>query len=566
MIQSLLIKNIALINNTEIFFSSGLNVLSGETGAGKSVILESLNFVLGAKADKTLIRSGESECFVQAIFDVSNNKELLLIFNENDIDFEDNLIITRKYNTEGKNTVKVNGMSVTNTILKRITSKLVDIHGQSEHFYLLKNSNQLELIDKYGSEDIYILKNNIRRLFNKLKNILNELNDLGGNDQQRLIRLDILKYQINEIEQVDMKEDEDLSLDELKNKINHQEKILNSLNYLKDLISNENGICDLLRNAIKNIDNISHLNPAYQDISNRLSDCFTELSDISNSSSSLIDVFDSNEYDINTIEDRIEQIKNLKKKYGNDYNAIQQFQREAKNEIEKLENFNTIAENLLSEQELCKKQLYEYYQQLNKLRIKSAHDLSKQIVNELKELNMPNANFTVSFTDFPSYDNHTFSSANGDDCIEFLFSANKGEPLKPLSNIISGGEMSRFMLSLKAQTAKQNEISTFIFDEIDTGISGLVAKTVAEKFAKISKNVQIIAISHLPQISAMADNNLLITKNELNDKAITTVKKLNKDEKVDEIIRLIGGETTSSSAIKHAKELIENAEKYKKEI
>ena len=566
MLQSLLIKNIALINNTEIFFSSGLNVLSGETGAGKSVILESLNFVLGAKADKTLIRSGESECFVQAIFDVSNNKELLLIFNENDIDFEDNLIITRKYNTEGKNTVKVNGMSVTNTILKRITSKLVDIHGQSEHFYLLKNSNQLELIDKYGSEDIYILKNNIRTLFNKLKNILNELNDLGGNDQQRLIRLDILKYQINEIEQVDMKEDEDLSLDELKNKINHQEKILNSLNYLKDLISNENGICDLLRNAIKNIDNISHLNPAYQDISNRLSDCFTELSDISNSSSSLIDVFDSNEYDINTIEDRIERIKNLKKKYGNDYNAIQQFQREAKNEIEKLENFNTIAENLLSEQELYKKQLYEYYKQLNKLRIKSAHDLSKQIVNELKELNMPNANFTVSFTDFPSYDNHTFSSANGDDRIEFLFSANKGEPLKPLSNIISGGEMSRFMLSLKAQTAKQNEISTFIFDEIDTGISGLVAKTVAEKFAKISKNVQIIAISHLPQISAMADNNLLITKNELNDKAITTVKKLNKDEKVDEIIRLIGGETTSSSAIKHAKELIENAEKYKKEI
>lgn len=566
MLQLLSIKNVALIDSAEINFIQGLNVLSGETGAGKSVIIESLNFVLGAKADKTLIRSGQSECAVRAEFTI-DNCNINSICEEFDICIDDELlIITRKFNIDGKSVIKVNGVTVTVNMLKRLTSLLVDVHGQSEHFNLLKQTNQLALIDKFGDDEFIRLKNDVSLTYYNYKKILNDLHDLGGDDSQRLVRLDILNYQINEISNADLKDGEEQELLELKQKINNQEKIMNAFNCVKSVISSDGGVSDALSSAIRNFNNISQLNKQYSDLSMRLDQVMSELDDISEQIGDYSEELESFDLPIDSIEDRLDLIKNLNKKYGGDIDSVKQFLANAIREKEKLENFSQIAKELLDNKLIFERQLYDKYLKLSNSRKKIADTFYRNVLEELKTLGMSKAQFFVRFNDIPLFENCDFNSANGFDKVEFQFSANLGEPLKPLSMVISGGEMSRFMLSIKAQTAKYEDVSTFIFDEIDAGISGVVAKVVAEKFAKISQTVQLIAITHLPQISAMADNNLLITKNELTDKTITTVTSLSKDEKILEITRLLGGESTSESGRAHAVELINNAQKYKNSL
>ena len=302
----------------------------------------------------------------------------------------------------------------------------------------------------------------------------------------------------------------------------------------------------------------------YLELYERIESVYSEIDDISETASNLLDDFDVSEFNADEIESRLEKIKTLKNKYGADYFEIQDFLLNAKNERERLENFNDTANKLLSKKLTLQENLYKEYNNLSTLRRKYSKEFSSNVLSELKELGMKNSSFEVSFNDIVSKDECEYNSANGFDKIEFAFSANKGEPLKPLSMIISGGEMSRFMLSIKSQTAKYNDISTFIFDEIDAGISGGVAKIVAQKFANISKNVQIIAITHLPQISAMADNNLLIEKVEKDNKTLTSVKTLSENDKINEIVRLVGGSLDSETAINHAKELIQEAKNYKK--
>ncbi len=563
MLKSLVIKNIALIDNAEIEFSKGLNVLSGETGAGKSVILESLNFVLGAKADKTLIRSGESQCLVTAEFEVSNNPLIKDIYNENDIEYDDCLIIQRKLTIDGKSSIKLNGESVNSTILRKFTALLVDVHGQSEHFHLLKNSNQLQLLDKFGGQEIENIKNKLKDEFEKLKAIKKELESLGGDETQRLLRLDILNYQIQEIERVGLKDGEEDELIVIRQKLAHHKKITDALSNIKSCLSDEGGICDLLSNVSRLSNTVSEYGEDYLKVSERLFSALSELDDISCEVSSQLEDFDLPDYNPNEIEDRLESIKTLKKKYGSNFAEISAFYENAKVEKDKLENFNILAENLLKQKVLSQKYVYEQYILLSNARKKFAKILSENVLEELKELGMLKAQFIINFDLIPDLSECKFDSNNGFDKIEFMFSANNGEPIKPLSYVISGGEMSRFMLSIKAQTAKYSEISTFIFDEIDAGISGITARIVAEKLAKISSKVQVVAITHLPQISAMADNNLLIEKNESGERTMTYVKRLSVNDKIFEISRLISGSPDSSSSIQHAKELIENANRYK---
>jgi len=563
MLIKLTIKNVALIDSTEINFTDGLNVLSGETGAGKSVIIESLNFVLGAKADKTLIRTGENECVVKAEFDVSDTPSINEIYSELDIEQDDLLIITRKLTIDGKSSIKINGESVNLSMLKKFTALLVDVHGQSEHFHLLKNSNQLNLIDKFGGEQTENLKNSIKSTYSDYKNIINQLSSLGGDESQRLVRLDILSYQIDEIERVNLQENEEEELLEIRQKLIHQQKISNALSAVNECISSEGGITDLLSNLSRIADSISEYSNEYKSLSDRLNTVFSEIDDISQVSSSLLDNFGYSDYNPNEIEDRLDDIKKLKKKYGQDYAEISNFLSSAKEEKNKLENFNELAEDLLKRKTDLENILYNKYLSLSKERQKTAKILTESVILELRELGMTKSNFSVNFSDIPDKDSCSFDSSSGIDKVEFMFSANLGEPLKPLSNVISGGEMSRFMLSLKTQTAKNSDISTFIFDEIDAGISGITAKIVAEKLAKISRNVQVIAITHLPQISAMGDNNLLIEKDEDNDRTLTHIKSLSDSEKITEITRLISGTPNSVSSIEHAKELILSANKFK---
>ncbi len=566
MLKTLTIKNIALIDSVQIDFTNGLNVLSGETGAGKSVIIESLNFVLGAKSDKSYIRSGENECFAKAEFDISENSAVKSVLNEFDIEFDDSLILSRKLTVDGKNTVKINGESATVGMLKRLTTHLVDVHGQSEHFYLLKSSNQLSLLDKFCGDEVFALKKDIETKYTQYKCICSSLDDLGGDESQRLVRLDILNYQINEIERCDLKDGEEDELKEIKEKLLHQEKILNALSVIKGVIKDEGGVSDVFGNAARAISSIANIDATYQALNERIDAVYAELDDIGDTASDMLNDLDFGQYDADSIEDRLETIKSLKKKYGNGYSEIQNFLKNAVEEKEKLENFNETAQKLLDDKKRLENVLYIDYCTLSNLRRNGAQKFTTNVLNELCELGMNKATFSVEFNDIVSQEECEFNSSNGFDKTEFMFSANLGEPLKSLSSVISGGEMSRFMLAIKAQTAKYNDISTFIFDEIDAGISGAVAKVVGEKFVKIAKDVQIIAISHLPQISVMADNNLLIVKREDGQKTFTTVNCLSAEQKINEIIRLVGGDINSESAKNHAVELIDSANKFKKSI
>lgn len=565
MLSRLNIKNIALISNAEIDFKSGLNVLSGETGSGKSVILESINFVLGAKADKSLIRSGETECFVEAEFDLKNCSQIKQVFDETGIEFDETLIINRKFTIDGKSTIRINGETANVSMLKKFTSLLVDVHGQSEHFSLLNKTNQLKLIDKFGGENIDSIKNKIQDVYFEHKNIVNQLNKLGGDEATRLLRLDILNYQIKEITEADIKENEFEELTEIRKKLQFTEKIANALNFIKDSFNTEGGALDIIREQVKNSANISDISSDFASINDRLNNVFSECQDIESTVSNLLDSQEESNYSLDYVEDRLDKIKTIYKKYCNDCN-LDEFLLKAKEEKNNIENFNEIANDLLIKKEKIEKDLYNLYNELSVIRRKFAKEFSSNVLNELTSLGMPNANFSVNFNNIPDLPQCKFDSPNGFDDLDFYFSANLGEPVKSLSEIISGGEMSRFMLAIKAQNSVYNDISTYIFDEIDAGISGIIANVVAEKFIKISTNVQVIAISHLPQISAIADNNLLIYKEEENSKTYTRIKQLSKDDKIKEILRLIGGDINSESALNHAKDLIEKSDQYKNNL
>ena len=566
MLKNIQIKNVALIEEASIEFEKGLNVLSGETGSGKSVILDSLNFVLGAKADKSMIRNGSDFCMVKAEFDVKNNPFIKSELDALDIDCDDDLIVSRKFSLSGAGSIRINGEPVTLTGLKNVTGHLVDVHGQSEHFYLLKEANQLALIDAYGGEKIAKAKEELSKEISALKNVLSELNKLGGDDGQRALRLDILKYQVNEIKESDVKEYEYEDLIALKAKLSNQEKISEALNETKQALSGEGAATDGVSYARNAISRISNLDKSYADILTRLENAYAEIEDISETVSGFMDDFDFSEADLDRTEERISLIKNLFKKYGGNYNELIAFESNAEKEIEKLENFDKLAEELLVKKTELSEKVYSLYIKLSSLRKDFAKDFSEKVACEIRELNMKNAVFDVKFNELPEFNKEKDDikiSENGLDEISFMFSANLGEPLKSLSKIISGGEMSRFMLAIKSRTAKYSEISTLVFDEIDAGISGETAKVVGEKFVNLSKDVQLIAVSHLPQIVALGDNNLLIKKIETDGKTVSVIEKINGEKLVAEIVRLIGGTSESPSAIAHAKELIKNADRLK---
>lgn len=564
MLNKLTIKNIALIDYAEIDFDKGFNVLSGETGAGKSVIIESINFVLGARSDYNLIKSGENECFVTAEFNVSNNPLIEDIYNELDIDYDDTLIISRRLTVDKKNSIKINGISANVSMIKRFTEVLVDVHGQSEHFALLNGSNQLQLLDDFGSKDILKIKTPLIELYNEYKNVITQLEELGGDEDKRLIRLDVINFQINEIQNANLIEGEEDRLLEIKEKLKYQQKILSALSTLKGCITEDNGILDALSIASNSISGISSLSNEYSELYNRIETVYSEIDDIGDTASNFIDNFDLSDFSEDEINSRLNLLKNLKRKYG-DYNETLKFLEAIIVEKEKLENFNEINQKLLIKKDELEEKIYNLYLDLNSKRKFYAKKLANDIIVELKTLGMPNACFLIEFQDLPSKDNCKFNSSNGIDSIEYMFSANSGEPLKPLSLVISGGEISRFMLAVKVVSSKYNNISTFIFDEIDSGISGMVARTVAEKLCRISKNVQVIAISHLPQIASFSDSSILIYKTEEKGKSFTNVKKLDYNEKVDEITRMIGG-TLNSSSKEHSISLISSADDFKKSI
>lgn len=561
MIESLHIQNIALIENLTLNLEKGLNILSGETGAGKSIIIDSLNFVLGERADKTLIRNGAERAEVSAVFssvseDVEKSLEDLGIT-------PDDVLILKRAMTKDKNECRINGAQVTLGMLKSIGEKLVDIHGQHEHQSLLKVSTHVHLLDAFGSEKIEKSKKKLQKTYNSYKELCNEFENIGD-AATRERKLDVLNYQITELKEAELQEGEEEKLLADRKKFRNAEKILNAAKDANQLL---NGGSDFsVVGAVNKAINLLNVAGAFDEnllkIAERLESAKIDVKDVADELESCLDDLSFDDYSLEKVEKRLEKVRQVVRKYGGTVEAANEFLKNAEEKYDFLINADARATKLEKEIGKTRLELLSDAEELSALRRKYAVSFEDEINKQLKELGMPSAKFNVSFdeNDGKTADDVT---SNGFDKVEFLISANKGEPLKPLQKIISGGEMSRFMLALKNITARLDGIDTMVFDEIDTGISGYIAQVVAEKLYNISVSRQVIAVTHLPQLASMADNHYKIEKKETADKTITNVKKLDEDGELQEIARLFGGSTYSEHALPHAVEMKKHADAYK---
>ncbi len=565
MLAKLAIKNVALIEYAEIEFGEGLNMLSGETGAGKSVILDSVNFVLGAKADRNMIRYGETECFVKAEFFVPIDSKAIFELHELDIESDGEIIISRKFSDAGKNVIKINGNAVTAAMLRKVTDSLVDVHGQSEHFFLLKESNQLKTLDAVVGEKLSLKKSILSGLLKEKSAVKERISILGGDEKERGRRLDLLAFQIDEIENVDIQEGEEDELISTRNKIQNLEKIISSIRDASSLFTDEGGILDALHGAKRAMATIAKLDSTYANVEEQIENLAVEADDVEGVLSDLVEDLYFDENKAAEIEERIDAIRALKRKYGANKAEIDEYLQNIKKEYELLSDSEGQYVICVNELSKLNKKIYQICQEITRLRKEAGYAFCNRVTQELKTLNIANAEFLIDFKEYDE-DSVDRANANGLDEVTFLFSANAGEPVKPLSKIISGGEMSRFMLSIKTQLSDINEISTYIFDEIDAGISGKTAKIVGEKLAQIAKHRQIIAVSHLAQIAVMSDTEFLIEKQELQGKTQTFVRVLNAEEQKREVVRLLGGNDGDEFAEKHAEELLEQAKPYKNSL
>lgn len=559
MLRTLYLKNVALVDEAEIAFSEGLNVLSGETGAGKSVILDSIDFVLGAKADKGMIRSGQSECSVRAEF--SCDPELLRpVLEELDLEESDTLLIVRRLNADGRSSLRVNGCPMTAAMLRKLTSRLVDVHGQSEHFFLLKEANQLRLLDQIaGTREA---REKVGELLKERRVLQEKLSSLGGDEGERERRADILRFQIEELENAALKEGEEEELLALRAKYQNAEKILGGLKTVRDAILSDGGAADAVNTAHRGLLSIVRYGD-YDALSERLENALAELEDIGETAESLAEELDIDEREAERVESRLDEIRSLKKKYGGSVEEALSFLARAREELSLLENSAEECEKLRERLENNSVLLYAACRKLTELRKAGAEGFTERVVGELRTLNIPSARFEIAFEPYSEEDLPRVNS-DGLDRVRFLFSANAGEPPKELGKIISGGEMSRFMLAVKAQLSSLGSIGTYIFDEIDAGIGGKTARVVAEKFSAIARSTQIIAVSHLAQIAAFADREFLIEKQEAEGRTFSRIRLLGEEERREELVRLLGGDR-SESALRHADELLESARAYKSE-
>ena len=556
MLRLLKIKNFALIYDQTIEFSDGFNVIIGSTGAGKSLIIDAISFVLGDKSNRLNIRTGEDKLTVQAVFDCSD-KRVVEFLEDNDIDVDDNLIISRSLNTDGKSDARINGTIVSVGTIKNLSSLLIDIYAQNENIDLLSSKNHLSIIDLYAGSLVIDLKNSIQSKLEELKNIESKIDELGLNDELRARKLELLDYQIKDIENAGLVAGED---DELKTRIErlaNSEKIFESVKQSNGFLSN---IYELLSQVEQQItfaskydDNLTGLLERIKSDRIDLSDILDELSEYSDNP------FDENELD--RLYARQDLINALKKKYGATIDDVLEYLAKAKEDYDNLLFGEEKLHKLQSQKQETRKELYDLCVKLSSIRKETSKEIEKNVSDELSVLGFKNFLFKVSFGDIPLLEDAMFT-ANGIDNVEFLFSANAGEGLKSLAKTISGGEMSRFMLAIKNAFNKFNNSATLIFDEVDTGVSGEIGQRVAERLSNLSRTSQIICITHLAQVAAMADKYIFVSKTVDNGKTYSNVKYLNDDEAIKYIAEISGAEPTGV-AIQFASELKSKAEQYK---
>lgn len=552
MLQTLSIKQFAIIDELEIHFSDGLTVLSGETGSGKSIIIDAIGQLIGMRASSDFVRHGEKKAIIEGIFDIDNSKEAISVLNELDIDIdEDFLLVKREIFSSGKSICRINNQIVTLQDLRKVMQELLDIHGQHETQTLLKQKYHLKLLDDYAENQYSSVKEQYETTFNEYKEKKKELEELQSADQALLQRLDLMKFQFEELQEASLKEGEITQLESDIKRIQNSEKLSLALNNAHVTLTDEHAITDRLYELSNHLQTIDDIIPGrFKKLKEDIDQFYYTLEDAKHE---LYDEMSNTEFDeqlLNELESRMNLLNNLKRKYGKTIDELITYQSKLENEIAKIENYEESTSQLKEEIDLLYEKVIKYGQSLSKERRIVARTLREHIVAEIQNLQMKEANLEISFHPLET------PTIEGIEFVEFLISPNKGEPLKSLNKIASGGELSRIMLALKSIFVESRGQTAILFDEVDSGVSGQAAQKMAEKMRDIAKYIQVICISHLPQVASMSDHHLLISKMSKNDRTTTQVKELKKEDKIDEIARMISGASVTELTRENAREMI----------
>ena len=559
MLESLHVKNLALIKESEVFFYPGLNILSGETGAGKSIILGSVRLALGAKAGREFIRNGEDYALIELIFK-SSRKELIDALNELELPVEDDgtVFIQRKI-MEGRSTARINGETVTGRGLKRIASLLIDIHGQHDTAELLDSKNYLDILDDYSGFEAEQILEEVAGAYADYISVKKEFDDNRSLDKNREKELSLAEFEIEEIDAAGLRPGEDEESEDRYRLMNNSKKIVESVSRAYSLMNGEGGTQDGLDHALREIRSVLRYDDSLTEMEADIAAAADILGQCSRNMDDYMSKMEFSQDEFNAVENRLDVLNHLKNKYAGSIEAILDYADERRAFVEKLSDLSAYMERLEKKLNRTKEELLNACDKLSKVRIEKARILSEEIVRNLKQLNLENVRCEISVVS----DSENITE-KGYDNVDFLVSFNVGEPLRSLATVASGGELSRFMLALKAITADKEKIETLIFDEIDSGISGKTAWNVAEKMNVIGKDHQVIAITHLPQIAAMADSHYLINKSNDDDRTQTTIKKLSEEESTQEVARLMSTDVITDILLQSAKELRSQARVSKK--
>ena len=560
MLKELSIKNFAIIEEVSVSFSDGLTVLTGETGAGKSIIIDAVHLLAGGRGSQEFIRHGAKKAELEGLFYIQNAQHP--VFQKlQDVGIEadeESVILRRDINDHGKSVCRVNGKLVTIAILREIGGSLIDIHGQHESQELMDERLHISLLDQFAGSKLHRVKESYSGLFQKYMKLKKELAAVSDNEQQIAQRIDLYQYQINEIDAIELIENEDEELQLERKKFQNYHKTFERISAAHEALNGELKGLDWIGTAMSELEDIASFDESYKEQAELVSNSFYSLQELSYQLKSVMDESEFDEERLNVIEERLAAIQSLKRKYGNSIEEILVYRHKIGEELDALMNRDERIQQRQKALDQVEKDLEIDAKELTIYRKKAAKSLSEAIVLQLRELFMEKATFEVIFR--PS----TVFDKNGKDDVSFYMSTNVGEPAKPISKIASGGELSRMMLALKGIFSKHQGITSIIFDEVDTGVSGRVAQAIAEKIANISRSSQVLCITHLPQVAAMADQQLLIEKEVMGKRTMTKLTEVTGKNRVQELSRMMSGSEITTLTLEHATELLSIAEQRKK--
>lgn len=559
MLVSLYVKNLALIDETEVYFGNGLNILTGETGAGKSIIIGSVNLALGAKAEKDMIRTGADYALVELVFHVEKEKQLEEIRSLELPVEEDGTVILQRRIMPGKSLCKVGGETVSVKQVRALAEILIDIHGQHEHQSLLKAARQLEILDEYAKEELSGPAKKLKACYEQYREVAKQLSAEDIDEETRKREASLAAFEVQEIEEAALLAEEDTELEKSYRKLVNGQKIQESVTLAYQMSGYENGGAgDAIGRAVKEIRSVAAYDETLQNFEAQLLDIDSLLNDYNRAAADYLSGLEFDGELFAKVEKRLDLVNHLKAKYGNTIEEILAYQERMQEKLEKYQNFDAYRQELVQKEAALKEELLSLCEKVSKIRKKSAKSLAKSMKKALIDLNFLDVAFEIRIE---SEENKI--SPDGYDQASFMISTNPGEDLRPLAQIASGGELSRIMLALKTVLADRDEIETLIFDEIDTGISGKTAWKVSEKMGILGQKHQLICITHLPQIAAMADSHFQIEKTVTKERTVTTIRALEETESVEELARMLGGASITENVLNNAREMKDLARKSK---